>query len=53
MSEKNLFGDSSERKSFEETARERRSITETATDALTPTVVLLILTPSLIGTTFI
>lgn len=53
MSEKNLFGDTSERARFEEKARERRSVSETTTDALTPTTVALILTPSLFGTTFI
>ncbi|GAA3176845.1 hypothetical protein GCM10010531_33190 [Blastococcus jejuensis] len=53
MSEKNLFGTTSERARFEEKARERRTVTGTATDALTPTVVLLIVSPSLLGTTFI
>ena len=53
MSEKSLFGDKIERTTFEEKARARRTVAETTTDALTPTTVLLILSPSLIGTTFI
>lgn len=53
MSEKSLFGDTAQRTSFEEKARARRSVAETTTDALTPTVVLLIVSPSLVGTTFI
>jgi hypothetical protein len=53
MSEMNLFGDTTERALFEEKARERRRVVPTTTDALTPVVVALIVTPSLLGTCFI
>jgi hypothetical protein len=53
MSEIKLFGDASERARFEAKARRRRTVADTTTDALTPTVVALIVTPSLLGTCFI
>jgi hypothetical protein len=53
MSAKNLFGTTTERATFENKARTRRTVTQTTNDALTPVVVLLIVSPTLIGTCFI
>ena len=53
MTEKKLFGNADERGEFENTAAERGSQGATTRDALTPVVVLLIVSPTLVGTCFI
>jgi hypothetical protein len=53
MSEEILFGDEIDRANFEEVANTRTKVLKTTTDALTPVVFLLIVSPTLIGTCFI
>lgn len=53
MNEKNLFGDDIERDAFEADTTKRAGIARVTQDALTPVVVLLIVSPTLIGTCFI